>query len=84
MDIILYLLNVIQQLYKQNCFLVSTTSSAEGLRRFNLRFPRCNNALVHKKDRKLFIVHKCVNPKCSYYLNNLKKVSKKEIQYKLF
>ena len=38
-----------------------------------LRCPHCGNTLVPKKDRKHFIVHKCVNPKCPYYLHNLKK-----------
>ena len=41
-----------------------------------LRCPHCGNTLVPKKDRKHFIVHKCVNPKCPYYLHNLKKVDK--------
>ena len=39
-----------------------------------LRCPHCANTLVPKKDRRHFIVHKCVNPKCPYYLHNLKKV----------
>ena len=38
--------------------------------------PHCNHSLVHKKDRKHFIVHKCVNLKCPYYLHNLSKVPK--------
>ena len=42
--------------------------------------PYCNHTLVPKKDRRHFIVHKCVNPKCSYYLHNLKKVSKEDLQ----
>lgn len=41
--------------------------------------PHCSHALVPKKDRKFFRVHKCVNPKCPYYLNNLKKVDKKHL-----
>jgi len=36
--------------------------------------PYCGNTLDQKKDRKHFRIHKCVNPKCSYYLNNLKKL----------
>ena len=39
-----------------------------------LRCPHCGNTLVPKKDRKFFVLHKCVNPKCPYYLHNLKKV----------
>ena len=44
-----------------------------------LRCPHCGNALVPKKDRKHFVLHKCVNPKCPYYLHNLKKVDKKDL-----
>ncbi len=32
-----------------------------------------------KKDRKFFRIHKCVNPKCPYYLHNLKKVDQKDL-----
>ncbi len=39
-----------------------------------LACPYCNHALQPKKDRKHFTVHKCVNPKCSYYLSNVKKL----------
>ena len=45
-----------------------------------LRCPHCNHSLLHKKDRKHFIVHKCVNPKCPYYLHNLKKVDKEHLE----
>ena len=44
-----------------------------------LRCPHCGNALVPKKNRKHFIIHKCVNPKCPYYLHNLRKVDKKDL-----
>ena len=40
----------------------------------SLKCPHCDHTLVHKKDRKHFIVHKCVNPKCPYYLHNLKEI----------
>ena len=40
--------------------------------------PSCN-ALSHIKDRKHFIVHKCVNPKCPYYLHNIKNVDKQHL-----
>ena len=46
----------------------------------SLRCPHCNHSLVHKKDRKHFIVHKCINPKCPYYLHNLKKVDKELLE----
>ena len=42
--------------------------------------PYCGHSLVHKKDRKHFIIHKCINPKCSYYLHNLKKVDKEDLE----
>lgn len=45
----------------------------------NLRCPHCGHALVHKKDRKHFVLHKCVNPKCPYYLRNLEKVDKEDL-----
>ena len=34
--------------------------------------PYCGHTLSPKKDRKHFIVHKCVNLHCSYYLSNIK------------
>src|SRR5690554_379862 len=36
-----------------------------------LKCPYCNHSLSPKKQRKFFVVHKCVNKKCSYYLHNL-------------
>ena len=45
-----------------------------------LRCPHCGNALVPKKDRKFFIVHKCVNKNCPYYLHQLKKVDKEDLK----
>ena len=43
-----------------------------------LRFvcPYCGHSLVPKKDRKFFRIHKCVNPRCSFYLHNLSRVDK--------
>lgn len=46
----------------------------------SLRCPYCRNILVPKKNRKHFILHKCVNPKCPYYLHNLKKVDKQDLK----
>ena len=42
--------------------------------------PHCSHNLTHKKDRKHFIIHKCVNPKCPYYVKNLKKVDKQDLK----
>ena len=47
--------------------------------KLKLRCPHCTHTLVPKKDRKHFVVHKCVNPKCPYYIRNLKKVSKEDL-----
>jgi len=38
--------------------------------------PYCGHTLVPKKDRKHFIVHKCVNDRCSYYRHNVKLLPK--------
>ena len=32
-----------------------------------------------EKERKHFVIHKCINPKCPYYLRNLKKVDKDDL-----
>ena len=45
-----------------------------------LKCPHCSHTLTRKKDRKHFIIHKCVNPKCPYYLHNLKKVDKTDLK----
>ena len=61
------------------------------LQRPSLKCLYCSHALARKKDRKHFILHKCINPKCSYYLHNLKKVDKTDLdedygknKYKLY
>jgi transposase-like protein len=76
-------------LYKNNgskgqvlCKVCQTRFSSEN--KYNqplkLRCPYCGHALVHKKDRKHFVIHKCVNTRCSYYLHNLKKVDPKDLE----
>jgi transposase-like protein len=42
--------------------------------------PYCGCALAKKKSRKFFNIHKCVNPKCSFYLDSLKKLSPKDLE----
>ncbi len=75
-------------LYKNNgskgqvlCKVCQTRFSMEN--KYNqplkLRCPYCGHTLLHKKDRKHFVIHKCVNPKCSYYLHNLKKVDQDDL-----
>lgn len=64
------------------CKVCSTAFSPDENRfekRFVLKCPHCSHSLVHKKDRKHFVIHKCVNPKCPYYLSNLKKVDKADL-----
>ena len=41
---------------------------------FELRCPFCGRALVPVKNRKFFVIWKCVNKNCSFYKNNLKNV----------
>ena len=77
-------------LYKNNgskgqllCKVCDTKFSPDGNRfhkTHSLRCPHCSHTLAHIKDRKHFIIHKCVNPKCPYYLNNLKKVDKEHLE----
>jgi len=50
--------------------------------------PYCGHTLTQKKDRKHFRIHKCTNPKCSYYLDGLKRLpsdvkSSEKYKYKL-
>lgn len=63
---------------------VCSTNFSPGENRFSkqftLRCPHCGNSLVAKKERKHFILHKCVNPHCPYYLYNLEKVDKKDLR----
>lgn len=40
--------------------------------------PYCGKSLELKKKRKLFNIHKCTNPDCSYYQNSLKALSKED------
>ena len=41
--------------------------------------PYCGHSLAFKKSRAFFKIHKCVNPKCPFYLKNLKKVDKEHL-----
>ena len=76
-------------LYKNNgskgqirCKVCSTVFSPDENRfskSYSLRCPYCDHSLVHIKDCKHFAVHKCVNPKCSYYQHNLNKVDKVDL-----
>lgn len=47
-----------------------------SLKVIKLKCPYCGHILDVKKDRKHFRIHKCINPKCLYYLNNKKRLPK--------
>ena len=50
----------------------------------HLHCPHCNKPLELKKERKLFNIHKCTNPNCSYYKNSLNSLSKEDLEeYKI-
>lgn len=51
-------------------------------KKLKLKCPYCGNLLSPIKNRKFFTIHKCVNNKCSYYLDNLKSVDKETISNK--
>lgn len=51
-----------------------------NLKTENFLCPFCGQALVKKKTRKNFYIHKCVNKKCSFYLNSLAKLSPEDIE----
>ena len=56
------------------------TSDTRFSKTHSLKCPHCNHTLERKKNRKHFVVHKCINPKCPYYLHNLKKIDKKDLE----
>ncbi|MGL5797364.1 MAG: IS66 family transposase [Cetobacterium sp.] len=47
-----------------------------ALKELSLKCPYCGYSLDKKKSRKYFNIHKCVNPKCSYYEDQLAKIPK--------
>lgn len=65
------------------CKICQSRFNPDAESRFNrthvLKCPHCSHTLVHKKDRRHFIVHKCINQKCPYYLHNLKKMDKSDL-----
>lgn len=67
------------QLMCKVCGKKSQLNSHDFSNKVVLRCPHCSHTLVRKKDRKHFIIHKCVNPKCPYYLRNIRKVDKKHL-----
>lgn len=77
-------------LYKNNgskgqlCCKICDTTFNPSENRFSklhtLRCPYCSHSLEVKKNRKHFIIHKCINPKCSYYLHNKTKVPDEDLK----
>ena len=72
-----------QYVYKNNgdkgqylCKVCKETFTENNYRTLKLQCPYCNHSLVSKKKRKHFVIHKCTNKKCIYYLNNLSKLPK--------
>jgi transposase-like protein len=47
-------------------------------KQYSLRCPYCSHTLEPKKHRKHFIIHKCTNTKCSFYLHQKSKIPEKE------
>lgn len=50
--------------------------SHHELKAIRFTCPYCGNTLERIKSKKDYHIHKCRNPKCSFYLNNKKKVPK--------
>ena len=67
------------QLLCKICQTLFTPNDNRFSKTMTLKCPYCSRSLEAKKNRKHFIVHKCINPKCPYYLNNLKKVDKNDL-----
>ncbi len=42
--------------------------------------PFCGRALEHKKSRKQFNIHKCINDRCQFYQDNLAALSREEYE----
>lgn len=64
------------------CKVCGQTFCSGGLVTTPFRFtcPHCGSSLAAKKHRKFFRIHKCVNPKCPFYLHNLKKVDAHDLK----
>ena len=45
-----------------------------------LKCPHCSHSLSRIKSRKHFVIHKCVNSDCPYYLRNFKKVDSADLK----
>ena len=58
----------------------SFTSGKSLTAPIKFKCPYCSRTLSPRKNRKHFIIHKCVNKKCSFYLHNLKKVDNEDLK----
>ena len=66
-----YLCKVCHSTFSKQDYFVNPTS---------IHCPYCDHTLEVKKSRKVFFVHKCTNPKCSFYLNNLNSLSDEQLE----
>jgi len=66
--------------YRQEVELNTDTTLDDLLDAFSAFMERkkFSKPLSTKKERKHFIIHRCRNPKCSFYLNNLNALSKQD------
>ncbi len=62
------------------CGLLFQDSEGRRFSSLTLRCPYCGRTLSQVKDRRHFVIHKCINPECPYYLRNLKKVDKEDLE----
>lgn len=61
---------------QMQCKVCKTNFTRNEPKPITLICPHCGHILEAKKTRKHFKIHKCTNPKCSYYQKNLSKVPK--------
>ena len=79
MAIIQLLLDEIYSLHTQIAWLMTFIAKYIPLhKQYTLRCPYCGRALSKIKTRKDFDIYKCLNEHCSYYLENLAKLSEDE------
>ena len=67
------------QLFCKVCETTFCENAKNSFSKLHLKCPHCSHTLEQKKERRHFVIHKCVNPKCPYYLRNLKKVDKEDL-----
>jgi transposase-like protein/ssDNA-binding Zn-finger/Zn-ribbon topoisomerase 1 len=66
------------QLWCKVCDLKFSKSKTD-FKPITLLCPYCGQALVKKKEREHFNIHKCVNKKCTFYVNAIKNLSPEDL-----